>query len=135
MKRFLLLSLVCLFGFGSAMAQDRQISGTVTDGGEKTPLPGVNIVVKGRSTGTTTDAEGKYRLTVPAGATTLVFSFVGFLTQEVDINNRSTVDVALPPDSKTLTEVVVTGWFHRPRSRQCPSGRSTRPCKAKLLAC
>jgi TonB-linked SusC/RagA family outer membrane protein len=99
-----------LFGFGSAMAQDRQISGTVTDGGENAPLPGVNIVVKGRSTGTTTDAEGKYRLTVPSGATTLVFSFVGFLTQEVEIGTRSAVDVVLPPDSKTLTEVVVTGY-------------------------
>jgi TonB-dependent starch-binding outer membrane protein SusC len=110
MKRFLLLSMALLFGMSTAFAQDRQISGTVTDGGEKSALPGVNIVVKGRSTGTTTDASGKFRLTVPADATTLVFSFVGFVTQEVEIGNRSTLEVELAPDSKTLTEVVVTGY-------------------------
>ncbi len=99
-----------LFCVGSALAQDRQITGTVIDGGEKSPLPGVNIVIKGGSAGTTTDVDGKFRLNVSANSTTLIFSFVGFLTQEVVIGNQSNISVTLAPDAKTLTEVVVTGY-------------------------
>ncbi|MCU0450199.1 MAG: TonB-dependent receptor [Bernardetiaceae bacterium] len=110
MKKVLQLGWMLFFSILSAHAQDRQISGTVTDGAEKTALPGVNIVVKGTTTGTTTDADGKYRLSVPRSATTLTFSYVGFLSQDVAIDNRSTIDVALMPDATTIDEVVVTGY-------------------------
>lgn len=110
MKKVLLFSLCALFLAFAALAQDRQISGTVTDGVEKVPLPGVSIIIKGTSLGTSTDAEGKYRINVPANAQVLVFSFVGFQTQEVEIGNRTTIDIAMQPDTKTLQEVVVTGY-------------------------
>ncbi|GAB3573945.1 TonB-dependent receptor [Spirosoma luteolum] len=86
------------------------ISGRVMD--EKNdPMPGVNVVLKGTNRGTTTDADGRYRLTVADGsAPTLVFSLVGYATQEVPVGNRTVVDISLLPDDKTLTEVVVVGY-------------------------
>lgn len=110
MKKTLLLCMVMLLTGFAAFAQDRQISGTVTDGTEKVPLPGVSILIKGTNSGATTDADGKYRISVPASAKTLVFSFVGFVSQDVEIGTRTTIDVALAPDTKTLQEIVVTGY-------------------------
>ncbi|QIL76884.1 carboxypeptidase-like regulatory domain-containing protein [Hymenobacter sp. HDW8] len=72
-------------------------------------LPGVNVVVKGTTNGAQTDPDGRYKLTAPSDAT-LVFSFIGYLAQEVAINGRETVNVALAPDNKTLSEVVVVGY-------------------------
>lgn len=83
------------------------ISGTVTDE-NGSPFPGVNIVVKGTSIGTTTSADGRYQLDVPDGTTTIVFSFVGYATQEVNIAGRSVIDVTMSPDVRSLDEVVVT---------------------------
>jgi len=91
-----------------AAAADITVSGRVVD--EKgAALPGVNVVVKGSSTGTQTDADGRYTLTAPDNAT-LVFSFVGFTSQEVPVSGRTTVDVALGSDSQALSEVVVVGY-------------------------
>jgi TonB-linked SusC/RagA family outer membrane protein len=91
-----------------------QVKGTVTsDKGE--PLPGVTVVVQGTSIGTFTDSQGTYSLEVPDENAngTLVFSFVGFLTQEVPIENRTTIDATLVEDSKMLEEVVVVGYGTR----------------------
>src|SRR5690349_225129 len=98
----LLLLLLALFYHVVAFAQQAQtISGRVTgDAGEG--LPGVTVLVKGTNTGTTTDPNGSYSLTVPPGSTTLVVSYVGFTTQEVTINNRTTVNIKLQPDTKAL---------------------------------
>lgn len=88
---------------------DRVITGIVrSETGEG--LPGVSVVVKNSTRGTNTDADGKFRLNVPDETTTLVFSFVGYLNQEVAIGNRATVDVQLAPDNKSLDEVVVVGY-------------------------
>jgi TonB-linked SusC/RagA family outer membrane protein len=84
------------------------IQGTVSDA--KGPLPGVNVKLKGTTTGTVTDATGKYKLTVPDGNGTLVFSFVGFTTQEIAITNRTTIDVTMAEVPKALNEVVVVGY-------------------------
>ena len=89
------------------------VSGRVVD--EKgAGLPGVNVLVKGTSTGTQTDADGRYAFTVPDDAT-LVFSFVGYAPQEIAVAGRSTVDVALAPDAKGLSEVVVVGYLQQDR--------------------
>jgi TonB-linked SusC/RagA family outer membrane protein len=77
-------------------------------------LPGVNVIVKGTSTGTQTNADGRYTIDAPDGAT-LVFSFVGYATQEVAVGSRSTVDVALAPDAKSLDDVVVVGYLTQDR--------------------
>ena len=86
-----------------------EISGTVTDeNGEG--LPGVNVLIKGTSQGTVTDINGNYTLTVPGDATTLVFSYVGFVQEEVQVAGRTVIDLQLVPDISTLTEVVVVGY-------------------------
>jgi len=90
----------------SALAQ-RTVSGTVTDDGGAT-VPGVNVVLKGTTTGTTTDLDGNYRLSVPEEGGTLVYSFIGMAQQEVEIGARSVIDVSMASDVQQLTEVVVT---------------------------
>lgn len=86
------------------------VSGQVSDASTGEPLPGVNVVVKGTTTGTSTDREGNYELTVPSLQDTLVFSFVGYQTQEVPINGRTEIDVALWPQPIAGDEVVVVGY-------------------------
>lgn len=89
--------------------QDIVVTGRVTDE-TNAGLPGVNIVLKGTNRGTATEIDGTYRLTVPDGSQTLVFSLVGYATQEVVVGNRSILDLQLKPDTKNLSEVVVIGY-------------------------
>ena len=89
---------------------DITITGTVTDLENNEVLPGVNVVVKGTTLGTVTDVAGNYRLTVPDDAVTLVFSSVGYTSEEEAINNRSVIDMVLSPDIQSLSEVVVIGY-------------------------
>lgn len=107
MRKFLLVLSAFAFAF-SAFAQERTISGKVTSAEDGGALPGVNVVLKGTSNGTVTDAEGNYKLSVPSAGGTLVFSFIGYGSQEVEIGERSVVDAGLTSDIKQLTEVVVT---------------------------
>ncbi|WP_199539372.1 SusC/RagA family TonB-linked outer membrane protein [Dyadobacter luteus] len=94
-------------------AVDIAISGKITDGETGEGLPGVNIVVKGSTTGTTTDASGRYKINVPSKSSVLIFSFVGYLRQEVPVADLQTIDIALKPDNNALNEVVVTGFGDR----------------------
>ncbi|GAB2787295.1 TonB-dependent receptor [Rhabdobacter roseus] len=80
------------------------------------PLPGVSVVIKGTTRGTTTDAEGTYQLSVPDQNTTLVFSFVGYISQEVAVGNRTQLNVTLAADVKALNEVVVVGYGTQKRA-------------------
>jgi TonB-linked SusC/RagA family outer membrane protein len=84
------------------------VSGKVTSAVDGSALPGVNILVRGTTTGTITDAEGNYRLDVPSADGVLVYSFVGYVTQEVPIAGKSTLNIVLPADATELSEVVVT---------------------------
>jgi TonB-dependent starch-binding outer membrane protein SusC len=86
------------------------ISGTVTGSDNDEPLPGVNILIKGTQTGTTTDQNGSYSLQVMDEDAILVYSFVGYLAQEVKVGNRVKIDVSLQTDTKALSEVVVVGY-------------------------
>lgn len=88
---------------------DRTITGRVVDE-SNAALPGVSIVVKGTSRGTVTDADGRYRLDVPDAGATLVFSFVGYVAQEVAVGTQTTVNLTLRADDKQLNEVVVIGY-------------------------
>lgn len=101
----LLLSLALMAGTSS-----RTITGRVTDGGDGSPLPGVNVLLKGTVTGAVTDVDGRYQLTVPTTGGKLVISFIGYITQEIEIGTRSIIDVQLIQDVQSLTEVVVTGY-------------------------
>ncbi len=109
MKKFLLLSLMVVLSAGLVLAQERTVSGRVTDEETGEPIPGANIIVKGTTSGTITDFEGNYSLSVPDGAT-LVYSFVGYAQQEVAVGSRSVIDVSLALDVQALSEVVVVGY-------------------------
>ena len=86
-----------------------QVSGRITDQAGAA-IPGVNVIEKGTTNGTATDADGKYTLLVGSENSTLVFSFIGYATQEIPVSNRATLDVQLIPDTKTLSEIVVVGY-------------------------
>ncbi|MBN2731368.1 MAG: TonB-dependent receptor [Balneolaceae bacterium] len=93
-----------------ANAQDRTVSGTVTSAANGEPLAGVSVVVQGTTIGIATNQEGEYSLSVPEGNNTLVFSFVGFVTQEVPVNDRTEINVELQTDIQQLSDVVVVGY-------------------------
>lgn len=103
-----LLALLVLIP-GGAFSQDMPITGTVVSKEDGNPIPGVNVVIKDTSTGTTTDVDGNYSLVAPADAT-LIFTFIGFARQEEPVNSRQRIDVSLTSDTQTLQEVVVTGY-------------------------
>lgn len=107
-QRYRILTLVVFFAAASltALAQ-RTVSGTIKDA-EDRGMPGVNVIVKGTSVGTTSDSDGKFSIGVPDGSTTLVFSFIGFETQEIEVGSRTSIDVTLADDITELSEVVVT---------------------------
>ncbi|WP_439880245.1 SusC/RagA family TonB-linked outer membrane protein [Pontibacter sp. MBLB2868] len=112
MKKQLLLSIVLMLALVvQVLAQEaRTVTGQVTSEATGSPLVGVTVVAKGTSIGATTNADGRYSLNVPAGANTLVFSYIGFGSQEINIGSRSTVDIALSQDEQQLSEVVITGY-------------------------
>lgn len=101
------LGVILLLFSNATWAQ--QVSGKVSaDDGEA--LPGVNVIVDGTSGGTTTDADGRYVLNVGSGDVTLVFSFIGYATQRISVQNRTVIDVTLVADIQMLSEVVVVGY-------------------------
>ncbi len=89
---------------------EKTITGQVTDLSTEEGLPGVNIVVKNTTIGTVTDIDGNYRLTAPDDAATLVFSSVGYTSEEVAIGNQTVIDLQMAPDIQSLSEVVVVGY-------------------------
>ncbi|GAB3643129.1 SusC/RagA family TonB-linked outer membrane protein [Spirosoma arcticum] len=102
-----------LFSFllvgSTVFAQNFSVKGRiVSDAGED--LPGVTVLLKGTTTGTVSDATGNYTLSVPNGNGTLVLSYIGYLSQELPINSRSTLNVTMATDTKTLEEVVFVGY-------------------------
>ncbi|MFN8311947.1 MAG: carboxypeptidase-like regulatory domain-containing protein [Cyclobacteriaceae bacterium] len=92
-----------------ALAQERAVTGRVTSADDGSSVPGVNIVEKGTSNGAVSDADGNFKINVGPNAT-LVFSFVGYATKEVEVGSQNKVDVSLESDVQTLQEVVVTGY-------------------------
>lgn len=109
MKHLVLTSLCWLLLLPVVFAQ-QQISGTVRDASTEEPLPGVSILIKGTTTGTTTDLDGDYTLDGVDENTVLVFSYLGFQRQEVRIGNRGVVNIDMAPDVGSLEEVVVVGY-------------------------
>jgi TonB-linked SusC/RagA family outer membrane protein len=115
MRKILLLGLTLFLVNAMAFAQGRVITGTVTSTEDGMGVPGATVLVKGTTIGTATDIDGKYSITVPAGSNVLVFTFVGLTAQEVNIGNRSTINVALESDVTALSEVIVTGYGTQPK--------------------
>lgn len=105
-----------LVPFTTLQAQPHKVSGQVTAIDDGMGLPGVNVLIKGSSAGTTTDANGNYILEVPDVNAVLIFSFIGYISQEEPVEGRTTIDVALTADIMQLSEVVVVGYGTQKRS-------------------
>ncbi len=109
MFRKLLLLLVMVCSFTIIQAQERVVTGTVTDANDGMGIPGVSVVIKGTTTGTTTDIDGKYALSVNANST-IVYSFVGYKPQEILVGNQTQINVILSIETENLSEVVIVGY-------------------------
>lgn len=118
MKQYL-LTLFCLCVSMIALAQQKTITGTVIDANNE-PVIGASVLEKGTSNGTITNLDGEYSLSVSAGAT-LVFSYIGYKTQEVSIGNKTTIKITLVEDSEQLDEVVVVGYGVQKKSSMTAS--------------
>ncbi|NOY36590.1 MAG: TonB-dependent receptor [Chlorobi bacterium] len=110
-KIFTFFSFVLIMSLAfQGLAQERTVTGTVTAADDGSPLPGVTVLLKGTTTGTITGNDGTYSLSVPSSGATLVFSFVGYVTQEIAVGNQATINVTLQQEVKRLSEVVVIGY-------------------------
>lgn len=103
------LTFFCLVFINIANAQNITVKGVISDSGDKTTLPSVSVNVKGTTTAIQTDVKGNYAISVPANGT-LVFTYIGYTTQEVPVNNRTTLNVELVSASQQLEQVVVVGY-------------------------
>ena len=99
------------------MTADRTISGKVISADDNTPIPGVSIVLKGSRAGTNTDVDGNFKIDVVDNNAILVFSAVGFVSQEITVGNKSTISISLAGDMKALSEVVVVGYGTQKKSQ------------------
>ena len=109
MKTFLNALLFCLILVPATLFAQTTVTGNVTDQANAMPLPGVNVIIKGTTTGTSTDFDGKYSLNVNQGDT-IVFSYVGFVTQEIVYNGQTTLNVIMVEDAALLDEIVLIGY-------------------------
>ena len=122
-KNYYFILVLLLFGSTMAFAQEKTISGIVSD--EKSlPLPGATVLVKGTTTGTSTDFDGRYTIKASQGST-LVVSFVGYTTKEVAVGSSSTINVAMVEDAQALEEVVVTAFGIKRNSKDLGYAVST----------
>jgi TonB-linked SusC/RagA family outer membrane protein len=110
MRNLLLITMIALFSVSVSFGQGRVVTGTVTEADTGDPIPGANVVVKGTSSGSVTDLDGKYSVNIQDESAVLVFSFVGFVSYEVQVGNQTVIDVSLESDITALSEVVVTGY-------------------------
>jgi hypothetical protein len=93
MRNLLLIMMIALFSVSVSFGQGRVVTGTVTEADTGDPIPGANVVVKGTSSGSVTDLDGKYSVNIQDESAVLVFSFVGFVSYEVQVGNQTVIDV------------------------------------------
>lgn len=96
-------------------AQQRAITGTITSGTDKEPIPGANVQIKGTTIGSITDLDGNFTINVPSDNSVLVFSYIGYLTQEITVGSRTRIDVQLQEDVKQLGEIIIVGYGEQDR--------------------
>jgi TonB-linked SusC/RagA family outer membrane protein len=125
------LGAVLLLWSLNASAQGRRVTGKIS--GTEGAIPGVNVVLKGTQTGTSSDANGSYSINVQGDNPTLVFSAIGFKTQEVVLGNRTSLDVTLEDESTSLSEVVVTGYSTENRRDVTGAVSTVKPAQLKVV--
>lgn len=107
--RISVLTFLGLLFISNAFAQNITVTGVVTDAADRSAIPAVSIVVKGTTTGTQTDANGRYSIAAPSNST-LVFTYIGYTTREVPVNNQTSLNIALQTEAQNLEQVVVVGY-------------------------
>lgn len=117
MNKLLLAILMVLGTIGLLSAQSRQVRGKIISSEDNQGIPGVNVLVKGTQTGSITDADGKFAITVASDNAILVISYVGFTAQEVAVGSQSEVNITLAPDTKTLQDIIVIGYGTQKKSQ------------------
>ena len=110
MRKPLLTMFFAVAFIGAAMAQTTTVSGKVTGADDGLPLPQVSVLLKGTAAGVPTNIDGEYRIDVPAGGGTLIFRYLGYVTQEIEIGSRNVIDVQMVPETLDAGEVVVVGY-------------------------
>lgn len=116
MKKSLLIMLLLLLAVSIQVdAQQRVITGTVTSGTDKEPIPGANVQIKGTTVGSITDLDGNFSINVPSDNSILVFSYIGYLSQEVTVGSRTRIDIQLQEDVKQLGEIIIVGYGEQDR--------------------
>ena len=124
-SRFLLTCLLVL-AMTNVQAQQAVVTGNVTDD-TGAPVPGANVIIKGTTTGTITDVNGDYSLTVPGSDAVLAISYIGFVGQEIAVGSQTNIRTSLVTDVSTLQEVVVVGYGTQKRSDLTGSVSSIKP--------
>ena len=107
------------------MGQSRRVTGKITSSEDGSDLPGVNVVLKGTTEGTVSDAAGNYALEVPQTGGILVFSFIGLTSQEVEVGSRAVIDVQMAQDVQQLNEVVITALGTKQNAREVTYSNQT----------
>lgn len=125
MKKLLLVCLLLIINISTLSAQSKTVSGKVTGADDGLPLPGVTVKVKGTAVGVQTNGDGAYSVKVPQGSTVLQFSYLGYTPQEINIGDRTAIDVKLTTDTRQLSEVVVTANNIRREARSLGFAVST----------
>lgn len=110
MRKSLLSFILVLFTISLAWSQTRTVTGKVISEEDPQGMPGVNVVIKGTTTGAITDLDGEYSIAVQGSNTTLVFSFIGYISFQQVLSNNSIVNVTLNPDTQNLDEVIITAY-------------------------
>lgn len=108
-----MLSLIASTGY--LHAQQRNVSGTVISGSDNLPIPGANIQIKGTTIGTVTDIDGVFSIQIPSNDAVLIFTYIGYIKQELPVGNRSNFNITLQEDVKQLSEVVIVGYGEQDR--------------------
>ena len=125
----LLALLIPIWSFGQ---NDFRIRGKVTSAEDKQPLPGVTVVVKNTTIGTTTDIDGNFSLSVSSEADALVFSFIGMESKEVPIDGKTTINVELTSASEDIEEVVVVAFGTQKKTEMVGSVSSIKPAELRI---
>ncbi len=133
-KSMWILAALLMFSVGFRVPEGRTITGKVTATSDGSALPGVNVVIKGSSKGTTTDVSGNYSITIPSQNGTLVFSFIGYVSQEVKVGTSDILNVVLNEDTNSLSEVVVIGYATQTRRDVTGSVATVKSRKEKRAA-
>lgn len=120
--KILILAMLVFSTLGFSTPETRTVTGTVTSAEDGSALPGVNVLLKGTTTGTVTDSQGNYSIQVPTSGGTLVFSFIGLVSQEIKVGTRSTIPVSMALDVTQLSETVVTGYGRGKVKRKSGAG-------------